>query len=290
MYRCQVRIARHPVVRSVINLQRIRAAVKLFLLIHVRIPSSRFSSRPMSSALLKAVLFDLDDTLYDHLYSARHGLISLSQRYPTMQVENIRTLEDRYSAALEAVHVRLLCGEVTQTEARVQRMQQLFGSYGIEVDADTAIREYRQFRSDYDSVSRVVTGTHVLLGRLRDMGYRLAVITNNLVSEQIPKLKRLDLEPYFESVTISEAVGIAKPDVRIFTAALDELSVCASEVVMVGDSLSSDIEGACRAGIRSVWLKRRPDLNDVAPAGVSMIESDFSETERAIDLIVGDTK
>ena len=195
-------------------------------------------------------------------------------------------LESHYSEALEAVHLQLLRGEVTQTEARIQRMQQLFGAYEIQIDADAAITEYQQFRADYDSVSQVVAGTHQLLGQLQSQGFRLAVITNNLVSEQIPKLKRLDLEHYFEVVSISEAVGVAKPDVRIFESTLDQLSLTADEVVMVGDSLSSDIEGARRAKIRSVWLKRRPDSHDTAPQGVATIEGDFSDVERAASLIV----
>ena len=58
--------------------------------------------------LPKAVLFDLDDTLYHHLHSARHGLLALRERYTAMQNVSAMELEDRYSLALEEIHLRLL--------------------------------------------------------------------------------------------------------------------------------------------------------------------------------------
>ena len=57
---------------------------------------------------MKAVLFDLDDTQFDHLHCARSGLVKLSERYPAMQRVAVRELEDRYSTALESIHLRLL--------------------------------------------------------------------------------------------------------------------------------------------------------------------------------------
>ena len=184
----------------------------------------------------KAVIFDLDDTLYDHLHSARYGLIELAKRYPPMQSVSIPELDDRYSDALESIHLRLLRGEVDQTTARIVRMQQLFASFEIEVTAQTAFSEYKRFRADYDSASQVVAGTHDLLRQLAAMNIRLAIITNNMVSEQWPKLAQLNLMQYFEVVSISEEVGASKPDRKIFDLTLNRLSLTVKDVVMVGDS------------------------------------------------------
>ena len=102
-----------------------------------------------------------------------------------------RELEDRYSQALEQVHVRLLRQEVTQTEARTLRMQQLFRSFDIQVTDVQAFAEYKQFRRDSDAACQCVRGTEVLLRRLRELGLRMAIVTNNLVSEQLSKLSHL---------------------------------------------------------------------------------------------------
>ena len=235
---------------------------------------------------LKAVIFDLDDTLYDHLHSARHGLIELAKRFPSMQSVSVRELEDRYSEALETVHVRLLQGEVDQTTARIIRMQQLFSSFGISVDDQSAFAEYKQFRADYDSACQVVDGTRNLLHRLKARNIRLAIMTNNMVSEQWPKLQQLELTSFFDVVSISEEVGASKPDRKIFDVTLDRLELEVNEVVMVGDSLTSDIAGALAVGMNCVWLNRRPDLNAAAPAGVRSIAGDFSDVDSAIESIV----
>ena len=236
--------------------------------------------------MLKAVLFDLDDTLYDHLHSARHGLLCLSQRYPKMTEVSVQELEDRYSAALESIHLRLLSGEVTQQEARTVRMQQLFASFGIEVNEETAFNEYTLFRRDYDSVCQVVAGSHELLQQLQARGLRMAIVTNNLVAEQIPKLDQLQLAKYFDVVSISEEVGVAKPDPQIFHVTLKRLSLSARDVVMVGDSLTSDIAGARAFGIRSVWLNRHPDKHPETLENVATLNRDFSDLERSLKAIL----
>lgn len=233
----------------------------------------------------RAVLFDLDDTLYDHLHSARSALVAMQLRNQPMQNASVRDLEDRYSDALESIHVKLLRGEVSQTEARTVRMQQFFGHFGIELSDKQAIEEYTHFRRDYDSACRVVDGTHELLTHLHGQ-VRLGVITNNLVSEQIPKLQQLGLQAYFQSVTISEEVGVPKPHPKIFEVALERMEMPVEDVVLVGDSLSSDIAGAVSFGMRCVWLKRRADSTAQPPPGVTVIEQDFADLGNSLAKIL----
>ena len=146
-------------------------------------------------------------------------------------------------------------------------------------------RKYRQFRRDYDAAVQVVRGSRELLDRLTADGIRLAIVTNNLVAEQIPKLQQLKLDHYFEVVTISEAVGVSKPDPIIFEVTLEKLSLSPADVVMIGDSLTSDIAGARAAGIRCVWLKRREDSSDTPPEGVPLIAGDLQDTETVMRVL-----
>ena len=237
----------------------------------------------------RAVLFDLDDTLYDHLHGARSALISMQRRHSELQAAPIRELEDRYSHALESIHVRLLRGELTQAEARAIRMRQFFAGFGVDIRTDEdALEEYRRFRNAYDAACQVVHGSHDLLKRLRGT-VKLGVITNNLVSEQIPKLEQLDLKKYFDAITISEEVGVAKPNPRIFEVALTRLGETPENAVIVGDSLSSDIEGGLAMGIRCVWIRRRPECELRAPDGVEVIDRDFGDLEDSLSAIMGRT-
>lgn len=93
---------------------------------------------------------------------------------------------------------------------------------------------------------------------LRDLArdHRLALLTNGAGDVQREKLARTPFAGYFAEIVISVELGVAKPDPRFFEIALERLGVTASDAVMVGDSLSRDVAGAVRAGMRAVWIDR----------------------------------
>lgn len=98
------------------------------------------------------------------------------------------------------------------------------------------------------------------LGLLGSLSNRVQLGLCSNFSHSVTALGILEdygLHAHLDAIVISEEVGIRKPRPEIFEAALDELNVAPEEVLHVGDSLGADIEGATRAGIRSVWITRR---------------------------------
>jgi putative hydrolase of the HAD superfamily len=93
------------------------------------------------------------------------------------------------------------------------------------------------------------------------MGVKLGIITNGSISEQSKKIEKLNIRSYFDSVIISDAVSIKKPDRRIFQLSLDELGVNAEEAIYVGDHPSNDVVGALDAGLDAIWLKGQEEWN-----------------------------
>jgi putative hydrolase of the HAD superfamily len=102
-----------------------------------------------------------------------------------------------------------------------------------------------------------LAGARELLAELRARSVRIAIVTNNIVSEQVAKMKRLELHGLVDALVVSEAVGASKPDARIFAHALGEIGAAAGEATMLGDSWSADVEGARAAGLRAVWFNPR---------------------------------
>ncbi len=86
--------------------------------------------------------------------------------------------------------------------------------------------------------------------------HKLALLSNHPTDIQLDKVARLGFAPYFHTIITSEESGIEKPDPRIFQLALDRLGAQASEAVMIGDHITSDIEGAHRAGIRTIYMSQ----------------------------------
>ena len=84
--------------------------------------------------------------------------------------------------------------------------------------------------------------------------FKLGLLTNGAPDVQQTKLDGSGLEPYFDAVVITGKIGIGKPDPRPFEIVLEQLDVPASEAVMVGNSMVSDVLGAHNAGVKSIWL------------------------------------
>lgn len=207
--------------------------------------------------MTKAVLFDLDDTLFDHAFAARRALEAVHSSLPRFAQKPFEVLEKEYGRLLEEIHLRVLAGEMTLAEARRERMRSLMsGDGGSPTDGEVGGIASR-FRSGYQSNRRAAEGAHELLEELRDRGIMVGVVTNNMTAEQEAKLAFCKLDSLTDFMVTSEDVGAPKPESAIFEAALERADSRASEAVVVGDSWESDIVGAARAGIRAVWYNPR---------------------------------
>ena len=238
----------------------------------------------MSEWRPQAILFDLDDTLSDHLACARAGLVDQQRRHPeVLGSRDLAELESIHSETLELTHSQMMAGELSMEEARLTRTQRFWSHFGVDLSDAQADAEQQHWREAYAAAHGVVRGTYELLDRLSSDGYRLGVITNNLEQEQHAKLKRLGIYDHFEMLAISEEVGVPKPDPHIFNVALERMQLAVDDVMMVGDSLTSDIAGALGVGMRCVWIDRHGKGADAAPSGVSaVISPDFSDLEASL--------
>jgi HAD superfamily hydrolase (TIGR01549 family) len=150
---------------------------------------------------------------------------------------------------------------VTGAQLKVERFRRFLDSLGAAIPADAFSREYllRLAQGTF-----LIEGAEDLLAALRAR-FTLAIVTNGLAEVQRPRLDRSAIGPSFETVVVSEEVGAAKPDVRIFQHALRALGHDdPSTVLMVGDSLESDIRGGINAGMRTCWFNPSGVANDTA--------------------------
>jgi putative hydrolase of the HAD superfamily len=225
----------------------------------------------------RAVLIDLDDTLFDHRASARRALASAAGCDPVLGAVAFDTLEARHRLILEDLHTRVLAGHMTVDEARARRFRTLIEEQGGTCGDPQLDRITAAYRAAYQSGWTCLAGARDLLAELKRRDVRIAIVTNNIVSEQVAKLKRLELAALVDALVVSEAVGVSKPAPGIFSHALAELGAAADDAVMLGDSWSADIEGARGAGIRAVWFNPRrgprpaqrpevPEIHSLKPA------------------------
>ena len=225
----------------------------------------------------RAVFIDWDDTLgdwataawqaqqdvYAHFHIATWG-VSFEQWFDTYHAHNTE-LWHRYSHS-----------EIDKTYLMLDRfLYPICVAKGITTAEGTAYHTLAMAMSDYFLVR---TNAHFCLlpdaqetVRYLADKYVLTVISNGFEEVQYDKLRQSGLLPYFAYVVLSDEVGVLKPDARIFEVALRRNrrtlpDLEKADVVMIGDSWHSDIEGARNAGIDAIWVTRQ-DLDDRTVAG-----------------------
>lgn len=217
--------------------------------------------------MVRAVLFDLDDTLFDHAGCAREALSAVRRRHASLGAMSFDDLERAHAAFLEQLHADVMLGRVPIEDARRERFRRLLAASGADAAEDSASELAATYRDTYRESRRATAGAAALLAALKREGVHVAIVSNNLLDEQLDKLRTCRLDPFVDAVVVSEEVGVSKPDVEIFRVALERLECAASDAVMVGDSWSADIAGAHAAGIRAVWFnpaRMAPPGNDPA--------------------------
>jgi 2-haloacid dehalogenase len=208
------------------------------------------------SAVIKNVLFDLDDTLLDF-----HRAEAEAIRHTLREIGIDATDETvgLYSRINRSCWAKLETGEYTRDQVLHNRFDFLFEALGVEGDAHATqkLYEYRLSLGAY-----YVDGAEELLNALYGK-YRLYLATNGIVNVQSRRIKDSGIGKYFEDIFVSERIGYNKPDKRFFDAAFSRIDGFKhEESVMVGDLLTSDIRGGINAGIKTVYFNPKGKEND----------------------------
>lgn len=196
----------------------------------------------------KWLLFDADGTLFDYRTAEDSAL---KQNFAVHGLAFQPAHQQKYQTINHAFWQRFERKEVTPAELRVGRFRQLFAETGIDYDADAFADTYLQQLAQQ---AQLLDGAAALMADLNGR-YHLALITNGLADVQYPRLRRSGLEDYFQATIVSDEVGVAKPNAAIFDEAFVRMGHPAkSEVLIIGDSLSSDMRGGVDYGIDTCWF------------------------------------
>lgn len=229
---------------------------------------------------LRAVLFDLDDTLFAHRAAVEAGVLARASALGWSDATAADTVA-RWFELEEFHYPRYLRGEVPFEEQRRVRAQEFAAAYGVTLDPDAAAEWFADYLGEYRTAWTLHDDSLDCLDELsrRIPGVRFGIITNGELDFQATKLDAVRLSERMSAVIASGDVGVAKPDPAIFVLACERLSVEPGDAAYVGDRLRTDAIGAAGAGLTGVWLDRRDApvaLEDVADAtrlGVHRIPS-----------------
>lgn len=218
---------------------------------------------------IQAILFDLGSTLiyakdpWPPIYRQADRALADVLRRAGIDLDPDRFYED-YTSFMDAYYSMQDEKNIEQTS--FSALQELLAEKGYHdipdavlldaLDAEYAVTQTNWFAEE-DAIPTLQT--------LRKEGYRLGMVSNTSHDKNVQQLvDRLGFRPFFEIIVTSAALGIRKPDRRIFQVALDHFSLPPDSVAMVGDTPSADLEGANQLGMYSIWITRRAGGPDPA--------------------------
>lgn len=203
---------------------------------------------------VKAVLFDVDDTLYDLADPFKKAYLDLFPEKEGLPLDGLFTASRKYS---DQVFDKSQSGEMSMEEMYRYRIQHAFADFHEQI-SDKDAMEFQNHYVEYQGKIRLSATIQEVLVYCASK-WRTGIITNGPSGHQWDKIRVLGLEKYIpkEHIFVSGDLGISKPGKEIFWYAAVHLGLSPEEVCFVGDSFQNDAAGAKNAGMYSVWFNRR---------------------------------
>ena len=202
----------------------------------------------------KHIFFDLDRTLWDFDAAAEVAFERIYDQYHLKErgIPSAHEFHLVYHPLNEELWTLYRANLITKDDLNRTRFLKPLEHYGIH-DIELADHLSEDYVYWSPRIVRLVPGAMELLDYLVHK-YHLHLITNGFEEVQHTKLSGSGMEPYFETLTVSEEVGVKKPNPEIFQYALQKAHATAEESLMIGDEMAVDIDGARAAGIDQIFF------------------------------------
>ena len=192
----------------------------------------------------KMILLDIDDTIFDFQAGNRNAVAELMAELGLSSP----TVFDEYQAINHACWEALERGEMNQETLHVERFRRFLASKNRSDDPKTVADRFAELLGRQ---AIYLPGAENLVRTLSEH-LPVVILTNGITVIQKSRMARASISQWISRLVISQEVGAAKPDPRIFEIALD--GVAPSDALMIGDSTQSDMLGANRAGVDACWF------------------------------------
>lgn len=208
----------------------------------------------LEAQLIKAYLFDLDNTLHDRTGAyERYSTDFLNNHFNNISKDEY---EQKFSDMIELDNNGYI--------SRQSMFNQLISKWKWDngPGIDKLVEEYY---AQFYKYTRFTPNMEYVLNELKKNGFKLGIITNG-PSTQYKKIDQLGLRSLFDIILVSDEVGYPKPQKEIFNIACKMLHIKNEEACYIGDHFTNDIIGATNAGLKAVWYTYRgyPENSDIA--------------------------
>ena len=204
----------------------------------------------------EAVLFDLDNTLYDYEGPHKKALAAVFlELKKTIKISKPKFLS---LFKISKAEIKRELAGTASAHNRVLYFQRLIEKTHNTVDPSIILKLYNAYWNTFLKNIRPFRGTLKVLKEIKKRRMGIAVVSDMTTHIQLKKLKKLGISKYIDYLITSEETGSEKPHSIMFLLALNKLSASPESAIMVGDNTVADMEGANSVGLFSILIKRGP--------------------------------
>ena len=204
--------------------------------------------------MIKHLIFDLDDTLCDYQKAKENARPHINEVLKTFGID-IDGFWNRFNRVEPLLFRQFADRSLTRDEYRIRRFADVLeGSHPRFLEISSELNHI--YMQETNQKTELFYDTIPLMKVLRAKDIEAVILTNGPSDGQRAKFKTLGLSRYIQRIYISEEIGFAKPNRRAFEFVLRDLDAAVPDVLMVGDSIENDIDGAEQAGIKAVLIDR----------------------------------
>ena len=213
--------------------------------------------------MIQTILWDIDGTILNFHRSAENSLKNTFKKFGYGEITD--ELLHTYEEINDVYWCKLEKGEITKEKLLVERFVEFFTKIGVET---TRVVEFNQayLNGLLDTVV-FMPEAYETVKKLHPE-YKQYIVTNGVKKLQRKKIAKAHIEEFFDGIFISDEIGYEKPHIEFFNYVFDRIPTKnPDEVIIIGDSLTSDIAGGIRAGIHTCWYHPSNEENhsDVKP-------------------------
>lgn len=199
--------------------------------------------------MIKAVLIDIDDTIFDFEKCSKNSFLKTLEKF------NLKFKEEDFSyfnKVNDILWTKQKLGEINIKEVFIKR-DYLMGKY-FNIDIEKGLFNDLFVKFLYDEIE-MVDGIEDLLLYLSDK-YKIFTASNGIYKMQENGLKKSNLDKYFDKIFVSDKIGFEKPNKKFFQKIMELTKFSNDDLIMIGDSIKSDIIGAKNSKIKSIYFNK----------------------------------
>ncbi len=208
----------------------------------------------------KAVLFDLDDTLYDYEPCHKKGLKAVYEKLRKELKISYKKFNELFDISKKEIH-RELEGTAS-SHNRVLYFQRVLEKTHNTLESEKTLGLYDAYWDNFLKEMKMKKGVLKTLKELKKQNYKIVIISDLTTHIQLRKLRHLKINKYVDFLITSEEAGREKPHPSMFLLGLNKIKCLPESAIMVGDNAKKDIEGANSIGITSVLIGKKIDAKE----------------------------